>query len=137
MIKELYYYLTAYIPRQLPTSVEEYEEMKDIFMRYYGLENNAQIWATVAGQICSTPANSLRKSYGSIVNAAKRLHINKIANEQKMLAIEELQNILKQKMEAMAEAEKKDEVRDYSVDNVLPGTSDLQDGVQALPELQS
>ena len=134
MIKQIYYQLTAYIPRPIPTTVEEYEEMKEIFMRYYGLENSAPIWATVAGQICSTPATNLRKSYGSIVNAAKRLAINKLANDQKMLAIEGLQNMLKAKMEQVAKEQVTD---DNSVDNVLQGTFDIKGEVQTLPELQS
>lgn len=99
-----WYRLTAYVPRRLPTSHQELDNFRTIAQEYYGLECTSDQWITVCGQITSTPASSLRKSYGSIINAAKRLNINRVAHEQKLVAADRL----KAKLEELVEKEAKD-----------------------------
>jgi len=106
---KLYYLLTAYIPRKLPTTPLEYAQLKDILVDYYGVPNDAAAWITVAGQITSTQANKLRKSYGAIANAAKRLEINKLASEQKAVEMARFQDKLEKELKAYVEAEKANE----------------------------
>ena len=100
-----YYHLTAYIPRRLPTDHAELNDFRGTLQQYFGLEDKHEVWLTVYGHIQSTPATSLRKSYGSIANAAKRLQVNKTAQEQKIVAIQALQLMLKENMEGMTNHE--------------------------------
>lgn len=85
-IGKLFYLLTAYLPRRLPTTPEQYERFKNVLIGCYGVPDTDISWITVAGQITSTPATQIRKSWGSIANAAKRVRINTLANAQSLEA---------------------------------------------------
>ena len=100
-----YYHLTAYVPRKLPKDHLQLNEMREVLELYFGLPNRHDVWLTVYGQITSTPSTSLRKSYGSIANAAKRLQVNKVAHEQKLIAIEALKVMLEEKVGELADSE--------------------------------
>lgn len=102
---KLYWHLTAYVPRKLPKDQAEYAAFCETLEQYFGIRNSYDVWMTVAGQVTSTPPNCLRKSYGSIANAAKRLYINKVAHDQKLIAIEALNVILEQKAKELADIE--------------------------------
>lgn len=101
-IFKTWFWLTAYIPRPLPTNEEEYLNFQQDLIQYFGLEDNDHVWITVASQIHATPPTSLYRSYGKIANAAKRLKVNAIAQDQKLLAVGNLEHKLKLKLEDMA-----------------------------------
>lgn len=78
-LKQLYYTLTAHVPRALPTTMEEFERLKCILNNYYGVPDAYECWAAVAGHVMSSPATNMRKSYADLSAPAKRIEINKIA----------------------------------------------------------
>lgn len=89
-ITKLYYTLTAYVPRKLPTNQSEYEHFQNVLVVVYGVPDEPQVWTLVPGFICSTPATSIRASWGGIANAAKRLRINNMAQGYRKAALEAL-----------------------------------------------
>ncbi len=99
---KLYYWLTAYVPRRLPTTEAQYDRFKNVLVDCYGVPNEPQVWALVSGQIASTPAHKLRKSWGHIANAAKRLGINGLAQRHGAIA----RAVLTEKVEAAAKKQK-------------------------------
>lgn len=99
MLKKLFYRLTAYVPRKLPTTELEYAQFKDVLIGYYDVPDNPKSWMTVAGHICSTTPERLRKPWGNIANCAKRLDVNLLAMNHKMKATDDLNEQLKQKFE--------------------------------------
>lgn len=90
-MKELFYWLTTYLPRKIPTDSVSLSRLKHILMKYYNVPNQADCWLTIYGQLHSIPAIRLRKSYGHLANAAKRLAINKLVQEEKLLEIKKLE----------------------------------------------
>ena len=102
-LNKLYYLLTTYIPRKLPTTPLEYARFKDILVDAYGVQNDPIAWITVAGQVTSTQTNKLRKSYGAIANAAKRLEINKLASEHRSEEYAALNKRLEEGMKELSE----------------------------------
>lgn len=87
MIQKLYYLLTAYIPRQLPQTQEQFEEVRAIMIKYYGLEDDPKITYTLAAQLMAGKPTSLRRSYGAMANATKKLGIAKMVQDLKSLAV--------------------------------------------------
>ncbi len=79
-----YYYLTAYVPRRIPRTLEEFMELKRILITYYGLEDRPDVWFTVCGQMTSTKATSIRKPYSDYVHSALRLETNRLARDAKI-----------------------------------------------------
>lgn len=134
-IPEAYYLVTARIPRKLPETSTEFEAMKAILTKYYGLEDSADTWATVSGQITSAPVTSMRKSYKDLVNSAKRKRVNLIAQNQKLLAYGVLEGKLEQAMmeltqhERFRQAEPEVQVGTPDTQGVLPGLQDPEGGV--------
>lgn len=103
---KVYYHLTAYVPRKLPTDQAEIVAFKETLQLYFGLDDRHDVWLTVYGQITSTPATKLRKSYGEIANAARRHSvINPLAQNQKIATIKALEGMLKEKLEEQTEHE--------------------------------
>ncbi len=64
-----YYYLTIYLPRPLPRTVDQFMTLKEVMVKYYGTEDNPAVWFTVCGQITATPPTTMRKAYIHFVNA--------------------------------------------------------------------
>lgn len=90
-ILKLFYHLTCYVPRRLPTTEDEYSRFKTVLVDAYGVPNEPNIWTMVAGQVTSTDPHRLRKPWGKIANACKRLAINELAMKHKYAALQELQ----------------------------------------------
>lgn len=107
--KALWYKVTAKYPRPLPRSDEEFKQMKEILIQAYGLEDHPSVWYTVASQLVSGPPTSLRRSYENIANAAKKLNIAALAQEQRTIAMQELDDRLMKKTEETIGAFKKEE----------------------------
>lgn len=102
-----YYYLaTAYIPRKLPTHPTQYDYMKTVFVEAYGVRDWPGAWETFAAQVYSTPATSIRKAWGNIANACKRVDMNGLARQYKDYAAFALDQYLKETAAKVAEAEK-------------------------------
>lgn len=131
MIK-YYYLLTAYFPRPLPRTSEEFIRIKEIFIQYYGLEDKPDIWLTVIGHMTSVPTSRLRKSYGNIVNAAKRLRINASLQKEKQVYIKELTDRLEVLAKQVSDEYREEEQRNSSNDNVQEKSHDLSRVVQEL-----
>lgn len=110
-LTKLYYHLTAYVPRKLPTTEAELLAMVEILKSAYGVKDEPQTYAMLAGCITSTPNHSIRRSYGYIVNSIHRLRINALAQSYRIAAIEELkykvEQAVKQEVERMTEVDQK------------------------------
>jgi hypothetical protein len=104
-LTKLYYQLTGWIPRPLPTDQESYEKMKVILKDAYGVPDELQVWGLLSGLITSTPPHRLSKSYQRIANCCHRLSINKLAVENKAKVMEAMQKQLEDKIRAEAEKE--------------------------------
>lgn len=101
--RQAFYTVTKYYPRPLPRTETEYLAMCHILMQFFGLEDDPSVWTTVSGQITSVPAVKMRKSYGSISNAAKRLRVNYIAHQHKLVAMKALEDRINQAALKMVE----------------------------------
>jgi hypothetical protein len=121
---KFFYRLTAWFPRLLPTTQTEIDQLKQILVQHFGLKDDPRVWCTVLGQICSVKPTSIRKPYSHLVNVAKRLDINKLANDLKMVEIERLQVMLQEKLKEMADA------------NVPEGAHNLEGTLQVLPPIE-
>lgn len=100
---------TQWYPRLLPRTELEFERLQQVLVQCYGLDDHPDTWQMVAGQITSTPASSVRKSYRVMANAAKRLKINLIAHNQKIFANDQRMTMLKEKTLKVADEFKKEE----------------------------
>lgn len=104
-LKKLWYLTTAYFPRRLPTHPTQYDKMKTIFVDVYKVRDWPGAWETFAAQVYSTPATSMRKSWGNIANACKRVDVNGLARQYKDYAAFALDQYLKDTAEKVAKAE--------------------------------
>ena len=98
----LYYFVSAPIPRRIPRTDAELEALLDILTRYYGLENASDVRLTVCGQLTALPPTKMRKSYGSLANAGKRLRINSMLQSRKQVEIKKLEDRLKELTEQVS-----------------------------------
>jgi hypothetical protein len=123
-----YYKLTGKIPRRLPQTPEEFDRIKKILIETYNLEDSPQVWYTVASHMASTHPAEIKRSYEALANIAKRMKINGILQDQKLLA----EKALKDKMEELAkkaaeEAQKLEAPQEVSNnEDVQAGTHDPQ-----------
>lgn len=108
-MKRFYYQFTALIPRRLPFNETEWAKLQDTLVKYFGVKNAPQVWATVAGHVNSTAAGSIRRSYAFLANVAKRQDaINPAANAIRAKAIRELEAKLAEKMAEQVALEEKE-----------------------------
>lgn len=122
---KVYYYLTAYIPRPLPRTEIEIVQLKEVFIKYFGLEDNPQVWYTVFSNMASVKATKTRVFYGSLVNIARRLTINKFLQDQKQLEMEKHMATLEEKLkDKLDEAKANGEVQNPEEPLLPPGPSD-------------
>lgn len=77
--------------------------MKKVLVEVYGVPNESPEMIMVMGQIVSLPASKIRKSWGELANAAKRLAINNIAMGYKNQEMQALNNKLQAAVEAHLE----------------------------------
>jgi uncharacterized protein YerC len=111
----LYYYLTAHIPRPMPESKEDLERLKEIFIKYYGLEDSPTVWYTVFANIASVKANK-------ITNIAKRLDINKLLQDQKQIEYQK-------QIDSLEKAKVKDEQKEsHPTEPIVPEWPSLSEG---------
>lgn len=96
-ILKAYYLLTSYMPRKLPMTTSQFNNLKYILQSVHKVPEHPEAWIALSGQITSNQANSIRKSHGALANACKRQTIiNKLAHEQKMLVIKDLEDKLRE-----------------------------------------
>ncbi len=134
---KLFYLLTAYLPRPLPKTKEEFEHMRQLMIKYYGLEDDPKVTYTLVSQLMTGAPFSLRRSYGMMANSAKKLRIAKLVHDLKEIAIEEETARLK----ALAEktgpfSGEVDSGGDPAKRGVLEGAHDLQPGMQTVQSAQ-
>lgn len=98
-----YYFLTAYLPRRLPIDTQDWVRLKAILAEFYGVTDQPEFWATVAGHVASTPSYMSRRSYAFLSTVAKRLTVNAAAQQVRVQAGRELEARLAEavKKEAM------------------------------------
>ena len=101
----LIYRLTPWFPRKLPTTKEEYEHMKAVLIKAYGVQDDPRVWATVAGHISSVPSFKIRVAWGSLANCGKRININELAQFFRQQAVTELQTKLEKAIKEFNEKE--------------------------------
>lgn len=75
----------------------------------YSCNDQPSTTMVLAGQITSTEAHKVRKSYAHIANCIKRLEINAIAAEFRQLAIQENNKRLEDAAQRVADAMKAEE----------------------------
>src|SRR5690349_1330197 len=97
-LQKAWYVLTCYIPRRLPENQLQYDYFYKVCLEAYEVIDSPQARATIASQVGAVPGYRLRKAWGHIANQAKRLTINKIAQENKQAAIIQLQKELEEHM---------------------------------------
>lgn len=132
-IYKWYYILTKYLPRPLPQSELEFSKLKELFTTVYGLEDHPQVWYTVASQLTAGPPTSLYRSYGNMVNVAKRLKVAALAQIEKQYASQDLERRLKEEAERLTDAFKKEEERKrlqreripHDTRDIIPDWSDV------------
>src|SRR5258708_3271739 len=125
MVAKLYYRLTAWIPRPLPTSQEDIPRLKHIFIQAFGLEDSPQVWYTIFANMASVKSTSSRVSYGSLATIARRLEINKVLQDQK--ALEHGVHLAKLQAEAekaLEEAKQTEPDRESDLQLVQTGSQD-------------
>lgn len=98
--------MTVRLPRKLPKSKEDFEKVKQVFIKYYDLEDDAKTWVTIINHMNSTHGTKTRKAYIDLINPAKRLKTNQILQNILQEYILELQTDLAIKMEALAKEQK-------------------------------
>ncbi len=123
----LWYHLTAYVPRLLPATQDEYERVKAVLVHAYDVPDEPQIWVLVAGQIVSHDPYKRRKAWGHIANAAKKLRVMNLAMGHKHAALEELNAKLKDAIERES-ARLNQEAADESKSQVIPDADAKQAG---------
>ena len=89
-LESLWYNLTAKFPRKLPTTELEYCRLKDILLQAFNLPDEPATWITVAGVVTSTPSLTVRRPLSHIVSHVRRLSMNKIAHDDKVRSMKEL-----------------------------------------------
>ncbi len=113
----IYYLLTAYLPRRLPSTKEELARLREVLVNHYGLEDRSDIWLTIFGNLSSRPATSLWFYYGQLNAVGRRMDINKLVHQEKLIEIKKLEDRLE-------ELTKKAKEHDGAA--VQEGTPDLQ-----------
>lgn len=83
----------------LPHTKEEYEIIKRTLIDKYGLIDEPQTWVFVISQIQNVKMPDLCGSYDSIVSHYKRWKIGAVLQDQKNIAIQAFEAILKEKTE--------------------------------------
>ncbi len=115
-----YYSLTINLPRRLPRTHDEYNKLKGILHRYYGLEDDPQVWSIVANQVQSPSPTNIRIPYKNIINPVKRFYTNAIAQDHKMVAYKEINERLKAiTLKAAEDFEREEKQSKWS--DIVPG----------------
>lgn len=127
---KLYYKLTAWYPRLIPSSKEEWESLRHTLKEVFNIDDDPMVWYAVYSRAQgsnndNTRLMSIRRSYLDLVNTTKRLKINKAAQDEKILAAEKIEADAKRKME---EAAKKVASEEANKGPILPQWSDVQTG---------
>lgn len=137
LIKRLYYHLTAYVPRRLPATPEEFEHFKAVLIHCFGLSDEPVTWVTVSGQITSTPGDRLRKPWGTIANNVRRLRINNLAMGHKHAALEQLNQQLQVAVKAESERIQAEEAHAQKANQEQPeADADAQSPPHSAPQIK-
>lgn len=102
---KIYWIVTSWIPRPLPRSKAEWEKFKKVLSLFLNVPNEPQSWATVAGHVSAIPSHNTRKPYRYFANVAKRLAINKLAQDERSLALQTIKESLEAKMKELVDKE--------------------------------
>jgi len=105
-----YYKITGKIPRHLPQTKEEFEKIKSILISTYDLEDTPQVWYTVASHMTALHPQKIKQSYEAMANVAKRMKINGVLQDQKILAEQELRAKMEELAKKAAEEAKHESV---------------------------
>lgn len=88
-LAKIYYQLTSWYPRPMPTTQEEVDKVMSVFVQAFGLEEDEQTFYTVLSNMHAIKGTSTRFYYGSLLSIAKRLKINSLLNERKKLVMQQ------------------------------------------------
>lgn len=122
---KIYYLITAYLPRKLPSTKEELSHIRYVLTHYYGLEDRSDIWLTIFGNLTSRPAISLWFYYGQLNAVGRRMDINKLLHQEKLIEIKKLEDRLE-------ELTKRAQVDEQNRATMQKGTPDLQGNLQSV-----
>lgn len=120
-----YFRLTGSLPRRLPETKEELERMRETLIQYFGVDEAPETWYTVYSEITGTCRTNMRRSLKELANVARRLHVNQIVQDHKVLASEAIRAKLEEKLKEVVSEEGSD---------VREGASDIQGKLQTLRE---
>lgn len=132
MIKSLYYKLTSRIPRRMPITAEEWARLKSILVTHFKVKDDPIVWYSLASQVTGTKPTLIHKAYIHYANAAKRLEINELAQDQKKIAGLEISRNLKLQAQEMIDKATKESMDEPG--RVPSGASDIQTPVPELPQ---
>ncbi len=130
--KAIYYELTKFIPRRLPQTKEEFEDLKYTLETYLGLDRDPVYWYTVCSQITRQDPDkspSIFKPYTHYLKSALKLKINGLAQDQKILAGEQIKANLEVKIKDETERNEVPTDDGYlggSTKRIVPQWSDVQ-----------
>lgn len=94
--------------RNLPVNAEEWIELKRVLTTYFGVPDQPEFWATIAGHVCSVPGGKIQASYQYLANVGNRLTINAAAQTVRQAAVRQLEERLAIKMKELADKEAAD-----------------------------
>lgn len=78
----------------LPQSGQEWQQIKEVLLMKYNLEDNPKTWLFVISQIMNTPMPELKTSYERIHAFYQRWKIAEVMHAQKEVEIEKLKVML-------------------------------------------
>lgn len=102
----------------------EFLKLRETMIDAYGCNDQPSTTMVLAGQVTSTEAHKIRKSYAHIANCIKRLEINAIAAEFRGLAIKENNERLEAAAKKVADAMKAEEEANDQTTEELPQTNE-------------
>lgn len=90
---------------KLPENKEEWEVIKLKFAKLACLEDTPETWTFILSQLQNTKMPELTFDYTSVINHYKRWKIAEVLQKEKMIYLQQLQDKLKDKIEALGEPE--------------------------------
>lgn len=114
-MKKLFYILTAWFPRRMPTTEKEFKQLKLLLTKIFHIPSDEKTWIIIASHIESIKPPSCRISHWFIVKMVRRFYINQLLHDIK---IKHYAVIDKQTQEA-EEAKKKIE----KIEKIEPGVT--------------
>lgn len=101
---------------------------------YYHVPDKSESWAVIASQVQGVPTSRLRKDFGSMANAVKRMEVNQVAQDDKVKCF----SVINLKLKEAAEREiDKSRNASQSIPSLHEGASEPPGEMLGMPETQT